>query len=294
MMKKNALAILFKLSVVLILLWLPACSGAIVKSASRMMDGLSASVMKQEDPQLVRDGAPAYLLMIDGLVEGNPGNEQLLTGAARIYSAYTSAFVLSEDPERAKILSAKAREFAFRAASLRFKEFARLYDKPFTDFEPCAKLFEEDDAPLLFLIITCWATWIQANSSDWNAVADLAKVRLLTERMLEIDDDFYYGSPHLAMGVIHTILPPAMGGNHKAGRAEFEKAIEISRGQYLLVHVVYAKQYARFALDRPLYEQLLNHVLNMPVDIIPELTLQNALAKQQAREMLDNVDDYFE
>jgi TRAP transporter T-component len=293
-MKKHTRNYCLRIAVFIALLWLPACSGAIVKSASRMMTGFSASVMKQQDLQLVRDGAPAYLLMVDGLVESHPDNADLLAGAAQIYSAYTSAFVIAEDPERAKILSSKAKDYAFRAASQKCEKFAELRDKPFAEFEPCVDVFEEDDAPLLFLVITCWATWIQAHSSDFNALADLAKVRLLTERMLVIDDEYYYGSPHLAMGVIHTILPPGLGGNPEAGRSEFEKAIEISDGKYLLVHLTFAKQYARAVFDRPLHDRLLKHVMETPVDIVPVLTLQNALAKQQAKELLDNADDFFD
>jgi hypothetical protein len=56
--------------------------------------------MNQDDPELVRDGAPAYLLMLDSFVEGSPDNEAALGAAAQLYSAYGVVFV--DDPVRAR------------------------------------------------------------------------------------------------------------------------------------------------------------------------------------------------
>lgn len=263
-------------------------------AAASFMDDLGSSIMKQEDPELVRAGAPAFLLMVDGFLESRPEDDRILLGASKIYSAYTSAFLQGREPERARILSRKARDYAFRAVALRKPAFARLQNAPFREFEPFVDTFTEKDLPLLFQLITAWAGWIQAHSSDWGAVADLAKVKLLSEKLLALDADYFYGSPHLIMGILHTLLPAAMGGRPEEGRAEFEKAIEAGKGLYLQVHVLYAKQYAKQIFDRELHDRLLRHVMDTPADAVPELTLLNVLAKRQAQAMLDSAGEYFD
>ena len=56
----------------------------------------------------VRDGLPAYLLLLDGLIEGDPGNAALLRAAAGMYGSYAGSFVA--EPARAGILAQRARD----------------------------------------------------------------------------------------------------------------------------------------------------------------------------------------
>ena len=65
-------------------------------TTTRLADNLSAAVLNQNDPETVRQGAPAYLLLVDSLIEGDPENSAMLQTGARLYVAYATAFV--EDP----------------------------------------------------------------------------------------------------------------------------------------------------------------------------------------------------
>ena len=64
-----------------------------VNISERLAGSLSGAIQRQTDIETVRDGAPAYLLMIDGLIDGDPQNAQLLLSGARLYGSYASAFV---------------------------------------------------------------------------------------------------------------------------------------------------------------------------------------------------------
>ena len=68
----------------------------IVSSAALVEDVAKASY-KQSDLRLVREGMPAYLMLMDGMVEGWPDNERLLLAAAQAYSSYATAFVGADD-----------------------------------------------------------------------------------------------------------------------------------------------------------------------------------------------------
>ena len=80
-------------------------------------DSLSTAILDQDDVATVRDGAPAYLIMIDSFVAGDPENEDLLLAAAQLYGAYAGAFV--EDPARRRRLSNRALGYARRGLCAR-------------------------------------------------------------------------------------------------------------------------------------------------------------------------------
>ena len=146
-----------------------------------------------------------------------------------------------------------------------------------------------------------YATWdgpggqapLHAHSGDWDNLADIAKVESLVKRLLDLDETYYYGSPHLAMGILKTLLPKALGGRPEEAKVHFEKAIELSEGKFLPAQVTFAQRYARLTFDRDLHDRLLKQVMETPVDIVPELTLINAMAKKQAAALLADADDYF-
>jgi hypothetical protein len=152
--------------------------------------------MQQQDVVLAEQGIPAFLLILDGLIEHSPHDKSLLLSGAKAYSSYTAAFVGDKNPERNKILAEKAREYAFRAFSLHDKKFAKAKDKPHSDFVTYLPSFGEKDVPYLYYVATCWAVWIQAHSESWDAIADLPKVQSLIERVIELDESFNYGASH--------------------------------------------------------------------------------------------------
>ena len=80
---------------------LAGCSSLIGSATSGLADSLTTTILNQDDPELVRDGAPAFLLMMDSFVERDPDNEATLQGAAQLYAAYGAIFV--EDPERSPL-----------------------------------------------------------------------------------------------------------------------------------------------------------------------------------------------
>jgi hypothetical protein len=94
------------------------------------------------------------------------------------------------------------------------------------------------------------------------------------------------------MGILLTLRPPALGGEPERAREHFEKAITLTGGKDLGVKVEYARGYAKLLYERELHDRLLNEVL--AADPYEDgYTLSNVLAQEQAREMLDQADDYF-
>ena len=134
--------------------------------------------------------------------------------------------------------------------------------------------------------------YIRAHSGDYVAIAQLPYSQALFERYLEINDGSDDGSVHTYLGILNTLLPPALGGKPEEGRAHFERAIELSGGRDLSAKVEFANGYARLLYDRELHDRLLEEVLAADPEV-PGSTLLNVLAQRQARTLLDSADDYF-
>ncbi len=272
------------------------CATIISYYTQSLFDDLAISFMKQRDVVLAEQGIPAYLLIIDGMIEHSPNNKNLLLTGSKAYSAYTAAFVGDKNPTRNKILAEKAREYAFRAFSIHNKKFGKVKDKSYSEFISFLPHLRKKDVPYLYYVATSWAGWIEANSESWDSVADLPKVQSLIKRTIELDESYNYGASHTFMGVLLSIRPPSIGGKPEKARKHFERAIELSRGNFLPTYVMYAKFYAKPLYKEELFTNLLNKVLNAQADKVPELTLVNTLAQRQARELMEDTqkEGYFE
>jgi hypothetical protein len=287
--------ILCGFALVLIMVFAAGCGRIILHYTRPLFDDITRSFMQQQDVVLAEQGIPAYLLILDGLIEHSPKDKSLLLSGAKAYSSYTAAFVGDKDPERNRILAERAKEYAFRAFSLHSRKFAKTKDKPHSEFATYLHSFGERDVPYLYYVATCWAGWIQANSESWDAIADLPKVQSLIERVIELNEGFFYGSSHTFMGVLLTIRPPSLGGRPEEAREHFERALKLGQGRFLPSYVMYAKHYAKLVYEEKLFFDLLDKVLESPVDEVSELILINTLAQQQSRDLIDDArkEEYF-
>ena len=274
----------------LCLLLASGCASLVSSATSQMADNITLAIQNQDDPETVRDGAPAYLLMIDGLIEGDPENEDLLLAGSKLYGSYASAFI--EDESRARRLADKSYEYASRALCLDVVEVCAASEAKLDQFQASLKTVSQADLKALYAYGVAWAGWVQANSDDWNAVADLGKVTALFERSLEIDETYDNGGAHLYLGVIKSLLPAALGGKPELARAHFERARELSGGENLMVNVLMARHYARTVYDQELHDALLIEVQNAPAEH-QGMTLINTLAKRQADLLLAESSDFF-
>ncbi len=287
---------LFKrISLIFILIVLPsACVTSktmTVASTALLLEDVAKASNRQSDLKLIREGMPSYLMLIDGMVEALPDNKQLLITAAQSYASYSSAFIQDEDKAYAITLYAKAKEYALRA--LEQNGFKNPLSRPFDDFETGLQKMAAKDVPYLFWTASCWGSWISLNMRSMEAMAELPRVEAMMKRVLALDETFYYGGAHIFMGVLEASKPRIAGGDLNRARDHFLKAIELGDGRFLMAKVYYANYYAKKAFDRELYISTLENVLEIPVAIVPELTLLNTVAHTKAKKMLDEVDEYF-
>lgn len=266
------------------------CATVISSAASGMADNLSTAIMDQEDPQLVREGVPTFLLLLDSVIVSSPEDPDVLGAAAELYAAYGVAFVADE--ERARTLTARARELGERALCADNARACDLRRYVFEDYENMIRGLGPKSIDSLYSYSIGSLAYIRTHSGDWGALADLPKIEVALEHLLVLDPGDKAGPINMYLGILNTLRPPALGGQPELGQQYFEKAVELTDGKDLSVKVEYAQGYARLVYNRELHDQLLNDVMVSEVKQ-PGLTLTNSLAKQQAEELLASADEYF-
>jgi len=255
-----------------------------------MAEDLSASILDQEDPELVREAVPAFLLLLDSMVRSSPGNPATLGAAAELYAAYGIAF--NDDPERAKILTRRAREYGRRALCADDKDACGSEALPFDEYAQVINTIGPQAAPSLYSYSVGSLAYIRAHSADYIALADLPKIEVALKHLLDLGAADDEASVNMYLGILNTLRPPALGGQPEVGRGYFEAALRLAGDRDLSIKVEYARGYARLLYERELHDRLLNEVLAAEVKQ-PGYTLMNSLAQQQARELLAGADDFF-
>ena len=272
------------------ILFVTGCASLINSASSRMVDNLTLAMLNQSDPETVRSGMPAYLLMVDGFIEGSPQNSDLLLAGSKLNASYSSAFVTDE--VRARRMADKSFAYARTALCIEIEVLCTAIDARPTEFGRELAETSLSDLPVLYGFATAWANWIQVNQSNWAALAQLPKLVAIFEHCLNLDEKYDDGGAHIYLGVLNTQLPPSVGGKPEQGRVHFERAIEISTGKNLMIKVLMAENYARMVFDQELHDRLLQAVIDQPAES-PSLTLINTLAKQQAKVLLAESGEFF-
>ncbi|MEM6640801.1 MAG: TRAP transporter TatT component family protein [Pseudomonadota bacterium] len=269
---------------------LSGCGAIVSRATDRLASSLSSAVLNQDDPQTVADALPAYLVMLDALIENSPDNAGILGAAATLYAAYGATFV--SDADRASRLTARARRYGQAGICAHNDAFCELSDKPFDEFDATLSQLTVEDVPAFYAYAVSWLAYMRAHASDFGVLADLPKVESVLVTLDAQDTTYEAGNIALYLGILNTLRPAALGGDPEAGRAFFEQAIELSDGRDLSAKVEFARGYARSLYERELHDRLLNDVIAAD-PVVDGLTLFNVMAQRQAHELLASADDYF-
>lgn len=251
---------------------------------------LAANLNRQTDLDLICEGAPAYLLMLDSLVAGDPDNPKLLLGGVQAYTSYAGAIKECDHPERAAAMGVKARYYGL--ALLR-EETGITSELSFPELAATLAKTDKNKVGPLFWGGYGWALWVSQQDGSPAALAELPKVELIMERVVALDDTYSRGGAHLFLGIYNGARPTLYGGNPELARQHFEKALAINDRAFLPVQMAMAEYYAKPLFDRELYQKLLEEVLAFDPATAPELTLSNLVAQRQARRLLAKIDESF-
>jgi len=279
----------------LVLLVLPSsCSlqTIAIRSTGGILDYGLEAINEESDLQLAEQSIASDLKLLEGLIKGDPENNHLLLLASQGYSSYALGFAEDQSEERARMFYLRGRDFGLRILKQN-KNFNEALEKDIAELRSALNEFSKDDVPAMFWTASGWGNYINLSKTDPAALADLPKIDAMMHFVLEKDEAYFYGGPHLFLGTILASTPKMFGGNPEKAKEHFEKCLAINQGKFLMTYVYYAKTYAVQVQDRELFETLLRKVEAAPLDILPEQRLANAIAKKKAGQLLKNIDEYF-
>ena len=285
---------------------LSACS--VDKLAARAFANALASsgdvYASDEDPELVAEALPFALKTMESLLVELPEHQGLLLASCSGFTQYAQAFVAepadyleAEDleaaraeRERAARLFVRARAYCLRAIAT---EHPRLAEGLRAGSVGGLEQTGVDDVPLLYWTGATWAAAINVARSDLDLVADLHVANALLERALELDPDWQRGAIYDVLIAVEAARAPASGGSLDEARSYYERALELSQGHRLGIHVTLAESIAVKRQDYREFRRALERVLAFELSAAPDNRLANTLARRRARWLLQRSSDLF-
>jgi hypothetical protein len=280
--------------IALLLPLLAACSMGqmVARSSASIMDGSIDAMDSETDLQLAEAAIPANLKLIEGLINEDPGNPELLTNAARGFYGYAFGFVELSDRQRAESLYARGYRFGRRALEALGVDIDFRRATP-DDIDKAVAGLGRRAVPALFWTASCWAKQIDLNRHDPARLAEVNSTERLMHRVLELEPDYYYGAVHVYYGVYFGSRAPMLGGDFARSEQSFARANAVTQGKLLVVDVMQAEYLERQRLDQERFRRLLSRVLDTPVGIFPEMALANQIARARAEWLLNREADWF-
>jgi tetratricopeptide (TPR) repeat protein len=277
-------------------LLLSACSmnRLIANNMVGAMGDMRAAFFAEQSPDQGFHAGPALLKQLDGFILSAPDNEELLLKAAELNCGYALTFLDLSDPQWAAHQYRKGKGYALRGlaeVNAELAEAIRNGDEEALD-RLLPQMDVDEDLPFVFFTGLCWGGLMNA-TQDVTMAADLPLVEKLFEASLDKNPAFYYGAGYAFFGMLFAGRSEMLGGDLEKGRENFEKAIAVTDGQFLLTKVMYARAYAVNKQDAPLYVRLLNEVAGATFEDPPEMALPNAVARRDARTLLGRIADFF-
>ncbi|VAW70353.1 hypothetical protein MNBD_GAMMA10-689 [hydrothermal vent metagenome] len=280
------------------LLWLTllstGCSMAelTVKASMPMIEGGMVAMNRETDLELAQAAMPANIEMMEGMIINAPDNSELRNYAAQAWYGYAFGFVEDNNPQRAARFYRRGLNHALYNLQQSGLDQKALTGDLSTLQKQLARL-DDDDVASLFWAASNWAKWIDHNRSKAEAIADLPRAVMLMQRVIELDDSFFMGGPHIFFAVYYGSRSPMLGGNYTLSEQHFEQAKSINKQQLLLVDLLQAQYLDRQQFKQKKFHQRLTNITKKDTTAYIDMALINQIAKEKAHKLLKKEAQWF-
>jgi predicted anti-sigma-YlaC factor YlaD len=257
-----------------------------------------------DDPELIRAAAPFSLKLMETLLAESPRHQGLLLAASKNFAQFAYAFVQQDADEmeskdlaaatamreRARRLYLRARNYGLRGIEVKHPQFEQCLR---TNASGAVQSCRKEDVPLLYWTGLSWAGAIALSKDDPEMIADLPFVDVLIQRCEELDPDFGEGSLHSLLIVFESVRKNVPGDPTLRIQKHFDRAMELSRGQFAGPMVAYAE--AVFIPKQKLadFESILSKAIALDPRTRPENQLENLVYQRRARWLLSRKEELF-
>jgi tetratricopeptide (TPR) repeat protein len=141
--------------------------------------------------------------------------------------------------------------------------------------------------------------WRSSNLGRWATLESFAtllsykdEIREIMEFCLANNSDYFYSGPNRYFGIFYAKAPGFAGGDMKKSAAFFNTAID-AYPNYYGTRILMAEEWAIKEDNRPLFEELVNYVLNGDPNVIPEIVPESLCEQRKAKKLMAEIDDTF-
>ncbi len=282
------------LYVIVAILLFQACSinRLVIRQTGALLSYGVTALYEESDLKIAEQALASDIKLLEGLIKGDPENEDLLLLTTQALSGYALGFAEDEEPERAKVFYLRARDYGLRVLQAD-DFFSENEDGTLDNFTLAINNLDSDYLAALFWTGFAWGGWINLSLDNPAALIDLPKVQIMMQRVLEIDESFFHGGAHLFFGSAWGLKPRMLGGDPQKAKEHFDKNLQLTEGKFLLTYIYYARFYAAKTLDEDLFNQFIVKVEDTPADVLPEYQLLNMIAKKKAKYLKTKQEDLF-
>ena len=283
-----------------------------VNTTSKVLERAQPGLKQESDYEMARQAIPGALKTVEGFWVVSPENKRLIKILTEGYCQYGTAFV-EDDWEVAKFNkdlgavayhSSRASNIFTRCLNYALMSLGSRWQKElFADPAVAQKLIKDTGAgqrtPMMFAGLALGSI-INHNLDRIEMIGYLSTVQMIMDRVIELDkanppaDKAHAALPHVALGMLHSARPAALGGEPAKARAEFELALQITENKFLLPRALMAFRVGKQTNDRKFFHEQLKQVLETAPSVWPEQRLANEVAHRRARRYLSHEKDLFQ
>ncbi len=234
-----------------------------------------------------KEGLQKAIDMLEALITADPEHQDALTLLSRSY--YFMADGYTDDADAKQPLFEQGITYGERAMAAD-ASFRALIEQGKKKGEAVSAL-QKDDIMAIYWTASSLGKWARSKGFS-TLVKYKGYVAAMMGHALELDETAFYGGPPRYWGAFYAAAPGFAGGDMGKSREMFEKT-KAMNPEYLGTYVLYADYYAKKAQEKELFRSLLQHVLDTPADVLPEMLPEQNVEKAKAQRLLDTIDDLF-
>jgi hypothetical protein len=293
----------------IILVTVNSCSTtdlAVDMSSDAMIKGAPV-FFEETDLELARKGMESNIKLLEVFQRANTSNRNMRILLAELYGGFAFTFLETDmlyAPDKTSKERIARRIAQFYTRGLNFGLSVLRDDKTFDAalnkndlklLEKHSKKITNKDA--LFWTVFNWALLLNMNKDSVEHISDLPKIKILTERMIELDKKFFYAAPLVLKGVLECSIPKMLGGNPQNGAKLMEDALQIGQRHSLISQYLYAYHCTPALQDKTLFNSLYKEIDSSNIEEIrqsaKDTALINTSIKLKMNELVKNIKILF-
>jgi len=263
----------------------PAETPADTAASASNMEVAKAAWEQRSDPAKIQEAIAAW----EKAVEKDPKNLEALVMLTRAHYFWGDGFLRSDETKYLEVLD-KGVKWGEKALVVASPEFAQAM-KDGGKFHEAIKKIGPDAVPAAYWYASSLGKWAKRKSFA-VLLGQKDNIKATMERVMEIDETYYYAGPHRYFGAMYAIAPGFAGGDMELSIKHYTIAIE-KEPNFLGTKVLQAENYATKEDDEDMFRKLLQEVLDGDPKAIPEIEPEMVVEQEKAKELLAQADDLF-